>query len=255
VITTRDIVFNKDSIFTRDKKDIMDNLMHSTLEEIKVWIRTVELLPGTQEQEETQSFLEDLSVQEGPRRENPVYNETGRKVRIAYPSPPLTPPPVALLTNLMSAVEPGQTQYAETLLGIQSRTVLRQLSNHRTDHPLSSSCSERPSGTCRANIGSRPVNIDIGSGAVSKSFLHNQRAPWAEAFMAGEKGGKILQLNSNRLNSAAVERIIIGKGKMPHLDELPPAPSPNQLRENHLFYYLFKKAEEEHLASHKQSQS
>jgi hypothetical protein len=255
VITTRDVVFDEDSIFTGDEKDIMDNLMHSTLEEIEVWIRTVELPPGTQEQEETQSFLEDLSVQEGPRRENPVYDETGRKVRMAYPSPPLTPPPVALLTNLMSAVEPRQTQYAETLLGTQSRTVLRQLSNHGTDHPLSSSCSERPSGTCRANIGSRPVDIDIGSGAVGESFLHNQRAPWAEAFMAGEKGGKILQLNGNRLDSAAVERIMIGKGKMPHLDELPPAPSPNQLRENHLFYRLFKKAEEEHLASHKQSKS
>jgi hypothetical protein len=31
----------------------MDNLIHSTLEEIKVWIRTIELPPGTQEQEET----------------------------------------------------------------------------------------------------------------------------------------------------------------------------------------------------------
>jgi hypothetical protein len=45
--------------------------------------------------------------------------------------------------------------------------------------------------------------------------------------MAGEKGGKILQLNSNQLNSAAVERIMIGKGKMLHLDELPLALSPN----------------------------
>jgi hypothetical protein len=36
VITTRDVVFNKDLIFTRDKKDIIDNLMHSILKEIKV---------------------------------------------------------------------------------------------------------------------------------------------------------------------------------------------------------------------------
>jgi hypothetical protein len=35
VITTRDVVFDEESIFTGDKKDIMDNLMHSTLEEIK----------------------------------------------------------------------------------------------------------------------------------------------------------------------------------------------------------------------------
>jgi hypothetical protein len=73
----------------------------------------------------------------------------------------------------MLAVELGQTQYAETLLGIQSQTVLRQLLNYRTNYPLSSSCSERPSGTYRANIGSWPVDIDIGSRAVSKSFLYN----------------------------------------------------------------------------------
>jgi hypothetical protein len=36
VITTRDVVFNEDLIFTEDEKDIMDNLMHSTLEEIEV---------------------------------------------------------------------------------------------------------------------------------------------------------------------------------------------------------------------------
>jgi hypothetical protein len=86
----------------------MDNLMHSTLEEIEVWIRTVELPPGTQEQEETQSFLEDQSVQ-GPRQEISIYNENGRKVRIAYPLLPLIPLLVALLTNLMSAVELRQT--------------------------------------------------------------------------------------------------------------------------------------------------
>jgi hypothetical protein len=53
VITTQDIVFNEDLIFTGDKKDIIDNLMYSILEEIEVWIRTIELLLGTQEQEET----------------------------------------------------------------------------------------------------------------------------------------------------------------------------------------------------------
>jgi hypothetical protein len=46
-------------------------------------------------------------------------------------------------------------------------------------------------------------------------------------FIAGKKGSKILQLNSNWLDSAAVERIMLGKGKMPHLNKLLPAPSPN----------------------------
>jgi hypothetical protein len=71
--------------------------------------------------------------------------------------------------------------------------------------------------------------------------------------MAGEKGGKIQQLNGNRLDSAAVERILKGRGKMPHLDELPLVLRPNQLKEYYLFYRLFKEAEEEHLASHEQS--
>jgi hypothetical protein len=47
VITTRDVVFDEDLIFTGDEKDIMDNLMYSILKEIEVWIRTVELSLGT----------------------------------------------------------------------------------------------------------------------------------------------------------------------------------------------------------------
>jgi hypothetical protein len=41
---------------------------------------------------------------------------------------------------------------------------------------------------------------------------------------------------------------------MPYLDELPLVLSPNQLKENYLFYRLFKKTEEEHLASYNQSE-
>jgi hypothetical protein len=34
VISTRDVVFNKDTVFNRKIEDIMNNLMHNTLEEI-----------------------------------------------------------------------------------------------------------------------------------------------------------------------------------------------------------------------------
>ncbi|KAI1666494.1 polyprotein [Pyrenophora tritici-repentis] len=34
VISTRDVVFNEDTIFNGKTKDLMDNLMHNTLEEI-----------------------------------------------------------------------------------------------------------------------------------------------------------------------------------------------------------------------------
>ena len=49
VISTRDVVFDEYTIFDGSEKQVMDNLMHSTLEEIESWIRTVELPPSPQE--------------------------------------------------------------------------------------------------------------------------------------------------------------------------------------------------------------
>jgi hypothetical protein len=46
VISTCDVVFDEDTVFNRKIKDIMNNLMHNTLEEIATWVKTVEL-PGT----------------------------------------------------------------------------------------------------------------------------------------------------------------------------------------------------------------
>jgi hypothetical protein len=34
VISTRDVIFNKDKIFSRKTKDLIDNLIHSTLDKI-----------------------------------------------------------------------------------------------------------------------------------------------------------------------------------------------------------------------------
>ncbi|KAI1667990.1 polyprotein [Pyrenophora tritici-repentis] len=45
------------------------------------------------------------------------------------------------------------------------------------------------------------------------------------------------------------------KGYRPHLSKLPPPPSPNSLKPSHPFYDSFKKAEEEHLDSHKKTES
>ncbi|PZD22853.1 hypothetical protein A1F97_11311, partial [Pyrenophora tritici-repentis] len=82
----------------------MDNLMHSTLEEIQLWIRTVELPPSPQEQNsETDTFYEDEAVSDsqGPP-EQPQYDKAGRK-RIPYPTPPSTPP-AAFIAQWMSSV-------------------------------------------------------------------------------------------------------------------------------------------------------
>ncbi|KAH5706327.1 RNA-directed DNA polymerase [Parastagonospora nodorum] len=99
VISTRDVVFDEETIFNGKTEDLMDNLMHSTLEEISAWVRTMEL-PGTQSQQpETETFYEDDTTQEeSPRSRRTIYHQ-GRKVVDAYPTPPPTPPPVALLVQ------------------------------------------------------------------------------------------------------------------------------------------------------------
>ncbi|KAF7565076.1 hypothetical protein PtrM4_045100 [Pyrenophora tritici-repentis] len=43
VISTRDVVFDEEVVYSGEHKEVMDNLMHSTTEEIAAWIRTIEL--------------------------------------------------------------------------------------------------------------------------------------------------------------------------------------------------------------------
>jgi hypothetical protein len=108
VISTRDVIFNEDEIFSRKTEDLIDNLMHSTLDEIATWIRSVELPKPTHAEPETQLFYEDDTVIESETTleppDQPGYYQ-GRKIEsdaYPYPTPPLTPPPVVLLTNLLS---------------------------------------------------------------------------------------------------------------------------------------------------------
>ena len=75
--------------------------MHSTHEEIAIWTRSVELPPLPPEQENTESFYEDDSVTEITQEQEPQGYQNGRKVNYSYPSPPATPPPVALLAQLI----------------------------------------------------------------------------------------------------------------------------------------------------------
>ena len=104
VISTRDVIFDENSIFDGKVEDLMDNLMHSTLEEIADLVRTIEL-PTPVEQPETESFHEDnhidLSTNIPDEANQPGYY-LGRKIREHYPTPPTTPPPVALLARLIS---------------------------------------------------------------------------------------------------------------------------------------------------------
>ncbi|EFQ89067.1 hypothetical protein PTT_14814 [Pyrenophora teres f. teres 0-1] len=80
--------------------------MHSTLEEIESWIRTVELPPSPQDQNcETNTFYEDETVSDSREalQDQPQYDEAGRK-RIPYPTPPSTPP-AAFIAQWMSSIQ------------------------------------------------------------------------------------------------------------------------------------------------------
>jgi len=104
IISTRDVVFDEDTVFSGKTEDLMDNLMHNTLEEIAAWVRSVELPPTPQHGEpETDSFYEDEAIQDDQTQEDemPGYRQ-GRKIDYTYPTPPSTPPPVALLSQLMA---------------------------------------------------------------------------------------------------------------------------------------------------------
>ncbi|KAL6174405.1 hypothetical protein ACJQWK_00528 [Exserohilum turcicum] len=115
VISTRDVIFDENTIFDGKTEDLMDSLMHSTLSEIAAYVRTIELPPPIPDTG-TESFHEDDTInttEEINESEDPPGYYMGRKIQEHYPTPPATPPPVALLAQLMSGT-------AETTPEIQS---------------------------------------------------------------------------------------------------------------------------------------
>jgi hypothetical protein len=113
VISTRDVAFDEDTVLQGKHKDIIDNLMHSTLNEIAAWIRTVELpeQPPSKGESETTRFYKDDTIQEALAQENHQSGyDQGRKTNYTYPTPPSTPLPVALLTQVLSGVQLRDSQ-------------------------------------------------------------------------------------------------------------------------------------------------
>ena len=100
------MAFDEDTVFNGKQEDIIDNLMHSTLNEIAIWIRTIELPEQPpSEGPETTRFYEDDTVQEASAQEDHQLGyDQGRKINYTYPTLLSTPPPVALLTQLLSGV-------------------------------------------------------------------------------------------------------------------------------------------------------
>jgi hypothetical protein len=116
VISTRDVVFDKESVFDGKVENLMDSLMHSTLEEIATLVRAIELPTHTQ-QPQTDSFYEDEAAADPSEQQDkadpPGYYQ-GRKIRDNYPTPPTTPPPAALLARLMAGDQQSLTQQASS---------------------------------------------------------------------------------------------------------------------------------------------
>jgi hypothetical protein len=106
-ISTRNVAFDEDTVFNGKQEDIMHNLMHSTLNEIATWIRTIELPEQPpSEGPETTRFYEDDTVQEASAQEDHQLGyDQGRKINYTYPTPPSTPPLVVLLTQLLSGMQ------------------------------------------------------------------------------------------------------------------------------------------------------
>lgn len=103
VISTRDVVFDEETVFSGKTEDQMDNLMHHTLEEIATWVRTVELPSPNSKQPETETFFEEDTTQEGSQPHRSQRHYRTRKAGDSYPTPPETPPPVALLAQSLAS--------------------------------------------------------------------------------------------------------------------------------------------------------
>lgn len=110
VISTRDVVFDENTVFDGKTEDLMDNLMHSTLEEIATWVRSVELPAYQTNQPETETFFEDDATEDYTAESTSVLRQSsriqkGKELQGGYPTPPDTPPPAAFLTQTIQEHE------------------------------------------------------------------------------------------------------------------------------------------------------
>jgi hypothetical protein len=125
VISTRDVVFDEHSVFDGKTEDLMDNLMHSTLEEIAIHVKTMELPLPPSSSQETESFYEDDTTEDATAQEGPdppgFYQGRkimGRQLMGIYPTPPPSPPPPAtLLATLLTPLnqEPMDHRSSKTV--------------------------------------------------------------------------------------------------------------------------------------------
>ncbi|KAI1680934.1 GAG-pre-integrase domain containing protein [Pyrenophora tritici-repentis] len=258
VISTRDVVFDEEVVYSGEHKEVMDNLMHSTTEEIAAWIRTIELPPGPNPtREELGTFYEDETIARAPENGRLEYDEAGRKV-VPYPTPPHTPPPAALLAQMLTNVEHPFRDDDTGGYGLQSEETAygkQGLDTSYGEHGVQTGAQREhglsagvPREQCDAGgyglqseetaYGKQGLDTSYGKQGLASGILHPEhrmlKEPWAAAFMAGTKAGNVQNLAGERLDKAKLERMM-RNGKKPHRSQLPPPPQANGLREDHEF--------------------
>ena len=200
VISTRDVVFDEESVFDGRIEDLMDNLMHNTLQEIATHVRTIEL-PTPIQQPQTDSFYEDEATAQSSEQQGeadpPGYYQ-GRKIRDNYPTPPTTPPPVALLAQMMAGDQSSLTQQASSttvpwaaafMAGTQAgyvgkyrgevldkakmmRMLAKGLKPHRSQLP--------PLPTCRTKLDDHPMGELFQEAERMHLASHHKMKSWSE---------------------------------------------------------------------------
>jgi hypothetical protein len=121
VISTRDVVFDEETVFDGSEKEIMDNLMHSTTTQIAEWMQSIELPEPTHEPPEEQTFYEDEPSSDWPTQSDRQSKQHNQQTQ-GLLTPPETPPPVALLTQLMVDMK-MEDQFSSTKNQPTSKTI------------------------------------------------------------------------------------------------------------------------------------
>ncbi|KAI1521536.1 polyprotein, partial [Pyrenophora tritici-repentis] len=247
---------DEEVVYSGEHKEVMDNLMHSTTEEIAAWIRTIELPPGPNPtREELGTFYEDETIARAPENGRLEYDEAGRKV-VPYPTPPHTPPPAALLAQMLTNVEHPFRDDDTGGYGLQSEETAygkQGLDTSYGEHGVQTGAQREhglsagvPREQCDAGgyglqseetaYGKQGLDTSYGKQGLASGILHPEhrmlKEPWAAAFMAGTKAGNVQNLAGERLDKAKLERMM-RNGKKPHRSQLPPPPQANGLREDH----------------------
>lgn len=80
--STHDVIFDEDTVFSGNTEDLMDNIVHNTLEEIAAWTRSVELPPSPCQDQATKSFHEDETITETQKKRMEEPHNTGKARRL-----------------------------------------------------------------------------------------------------------------------------------------------------------------------------